>query len=181
MQIRNLKLIARESHHKSRKYVEVQILREVRAYHLIPSNQFDVTCDLVGGSDVLTYDYLLWTSVDFVVGPVRHALEEMSSDELASSISWGQVAEMNDLKAIPVYALPPTVTRHVIVEGLKLGTVLAAFPVRNAGDLWPWLFRVTVHVQDRSGKQIATAQTVLRMSPNSMRKTIRYDDPLPSR
>jgi hypothetical protein len=90
-------------------------------------------------------------------------------------MGWGQVTEMQDLNATAIYFLKPDETRQVIVKGLNLSTVLAAFPVGNAGELWPWLIRVTVHVQDRSGKQIAVAQRTLRLSPCAARKASRYN------
>ena len=179
--IKDVKLFAWQEVNKKRKYVEVESFRESQEFHLIPSNKFDVTCDVVGGLDVLTGDYFLWTTVDFLVAPVTRAYEQMDNNELGSSVGWGQVTEMRDLKAVPIYFLRPDEARQVVVKDLDLSTVLAAFPVGDAGEFWPWLVRVTVHVQDRSGKQVAVAERTLRLSPTSARKARHYNDPLPTR
>jgi hypothetical protein len=181
LEIKDLKLFAWQNVHKKRKYVEVESFRESRELHLIPSNKFDVTCNVVGGLDVLTGDYFLWTTVDFLVAPVTLAYEQMNNNELGSSVGWGQAMEMRDLKSVPFYFLGPDEVRQVAVKDLDLSTVLAAFPVGDAGELWPWLVRVTVHVQDRSGKQIAVAERTFRLSPTSARKANHYNDPLPTR
>jgi hypothetical protein len=181
LEIKNLKLFAWQEGLKNRKYVEVQELRETRELHLTPSDKFDVTCEVVGGLDVFTGDYFLWTTLDFLVAPVTRTFEQIDNNELASNIGWGQVTEMQDFKATPIYSLRPDEARHVVVKELDLKKVLAAFPARGDGGLWPWLLRLTVHVQDRSGKQVAVAERILRLSPSSTRKNSHYNDPLSSR
>jgi len=52
-------------------------------------------------------DYFLWTTVDFLVAPVTRAYEQMDNSALASSVSWGQMTGMRDLKATPIYWLRP--------------------------------------------------------------------------
>jgi hypothetical protein len=181
LEIKNVRMFARLDGRKKKSYVEVQAFRETRALHLSPSNTFDVKCDVVGGSDVLAGDYFLWTTVDFLVAPVTRAYDQMGDNQLASSVGWGQVSEMRDLNGTSIYSLRPNETKQAVVKDLNLSTVLSSFPVGGAGNLWPWLLRVTVHIQDRSGKQIAVAQRTLRLSPSSNRKTSSYNDPLPSR
>jgi len=181
LEIEDVQLFAWKVVHNKRKRAAVQEFREEREMHLTPSNKFDVECEVVGGSDDVAGDYFLWTSTDFLVAPVRRAYEQMDNKTLGSSVGWGQLTEMRDLKAVPVYFLRPNETRRVVVRDLNLSPALAAFPVGGTGDLWPWLVRVTVHVQDRSGKQIAVAERTLRLAPSSARKVSRYNDPLPSR
>lgn len=138
-------------------------------------------CELIGGEDDHFGDYFVWTTVDFLIAPVTRAYEQMDNNALSSSVGWGQVAEMQDLKATPINLLRPGESRKVSVKALDLSPVLSAFPVGDAGELWPWLIRVVVHVQDRSGKQLASAERTLRLVPNSARKKSHYDDPLPPR
>jgi hypothetical protein len=88
---------------------------------------------------------------------------------------------MRDLRATPIYFLRSGESRKVSVANFDLTQVLADFPVGDAGELWPWLVRITVHVQDRSGKQLTSAERILRLIPNSARRKSRYNDPLPSR
>ena len=102
-------------------------------------------------------DFFLWTTVDFLIAPVTQENEKMDSDELGSNVAWGQVTEMQDLKAVPVYFLRAGETRRVVVKDLDLGNVLAAFPVGDAGNLWPWLICINIHIQDRNGRQITCA------------------------
>ncbi len=181
LEIKNVNLLARRDRHGKVSYAEVKAFREMQTLRLGPSNKFDVTCQVVGGWDVLTDDYFLWTSVDFLVAPVTRAYEQMDDNTLASSVGWGQLSEMQDLNGTAIYFLRPGETRPVVVKGLNLSTVLSAFPVGNAGELWPWLVRVRVHIQDHSGKQIAIAERMVRLSPSSARKSGHYRDPLPNR
>jgi len=60
----------------------------------------------------------------------------MTNNELGSSVGWGQVMEMRDLKATPIYFLRATRARQVTVRDLDLSPVLPAFPVGDAGELW---------------------------------------------
>ena len=136
-------------------------------------------CEIVGGKD--TGDYFVWTSVDFLVAPVTRAYEQMDSNTLSSNVGWGQVTEMHDLKATPIYLLRAGEPRKIVIKGLDLSPVLAAFAVGEDGELWPWLIRVMVHVQDRSGKQLTSAERILRLVPNPARKRSHYSDPLPGR
>jgi len=170
-EIKLVKIFAWHVVHKNRKYMEVQEFRETQELHLIPSSMFDVKCELVGGSDV--GDYFLWTTVDFLVAPVTRAYEQMDNSTIASSVSWGQMTEMRDLKATTIYWLRPKETRQVVVKDLDLRPILITFPVGEDGELWPWLVRVTVHVMDRSGKQIADAERIVRLVPTSARKVSR--------
>lgn len=181
--IKNMKLVARQVTDKGKgpAPVEVHELLETKPLHLLPSDNFDVECEIVGGEDDYAWDYFVWTTVDFLVAPVTRAYEQMDNGTLGSSVAWGQMAEMRDLKATPIYFLKPDESRNVAVKGLDLRPVIAAFPVGEDGELWPWLVRVTVHVQDRSGKQVTSAERTLRLSPSSARKKTHYNDPLPSR
>jgi hypothetical protein len=180
LEIRDVKIFAWQADHKNTKREEIQAFRETQALHLAPSEKFDVECKVVGGDD-LTGDYFLWTTVDFLLAPVTRAYEQMGDNELGSSVGWGQVMEMRDLKATPIYFLRSNETRLVTVKGLDLHEVLAAFPVGDAGELWPWLMRVKVHVQDRHGKQMVVAERALRLSPSAGRRNSHYKGPLPSR
>ena len=107
--------------------------------------------------------------------------EQMDDGELASNVSWGQMPEMRDFRAAPVYWLRPDETRQVVVKDLDLRPILATFPVGADSQLWPWLVRITVHVMDRSGKRITDAERIVRLVPTSARKTSHYTDPPPDR
>jgi hypothetical protein len=179
LEIKNVRLVAWQVVDEKRKLVEVERLLEIAPRQLMPSNKFDVECEIIGGKDDHFGDYFVWTTVDFLVAPVTRAYEQMGNGALSSSVGWGQMAEMRDLKATPVNLLRPGESRKVAVRGLDLSPVLAAFPIGEDGELWPWLVRVTVHVQDRSGKQLTSAERTVRLAPNSARKKNHYNDPLP--
>jgi len=181
LEIKNVRLVAWQVADQKRKPVEVERFVEIAPRQLMPSNKFDVECEIVGGEDDHFGDYFVWTTVDFLVAPVTRAYEQMGNGALGSSVGWGQMAEMRDLKATPINLLRPSESRKVAVMGLDLSPVLSAFPVGGDGELWPWLIRVVVHVQDRSGKQLTSAERTLRLVPNSARKKSRYNDPLPPR
>jgi hypothetical protein len=153
IEIKNIRLVARRDGSKKESYVEVQAFREIRALHLSPSSKFEVKCEVVGGSDVLAGDYFLWTAVDFLVAPVTRAYEEMDDNQLATSVGWGQVSEMRNLSGTSIYFLRPSETKRAVIKDLNLSPVLSAFPLGNAGNLWPWLIRLTVHIPDRSGNK----------------------------
>ena len=181
LKIKNVRLVAWQVAGQTRKPVEVERFLEIAPRHLIPSNKFDVECEIVGGEDDHFGDYFVWTTVDFLVAPVTRAYEQMGNGTLSSSVGWGQMAEMRDLKATPINLLSPGESRKASVNGLDLSPVLSAFPVGEDGELWPWLIRVVVHVQDRSGKQLTSSERTLRLVPNSARKKSHYNDPLPPR
>jgi hypothetical protein len=181
LEIKNVRLVAWQVVGQKSTPVEVERFLEIAPRQLMPSNKFDVECEIVGGEDDHFGDYFVWTTVDFLVAPVTRAYEQMGNGVLSSSVGWGQMAEMRDLKATPINLLRPGASRKVAVRGLDLSPVLAAFPVGEDGELWPWLVRVTVHVQDRSGKQLTSAEQTVRLTPNSARKKSHYNDPLPPR
>ena len=178
--IRSVKLFAWRGNGKERKYSEVQGFQESQKPHrLLPSAKFDVMCEVAGQPNLDAGDYFLWTAIDFVVAPVKLAYERMDNKELGSSATWGQVTEMRDLKAVPIYSLLPGESRRIFVKGFDLTGTLAAFSGDDTGELWPWLIRVTIHIQDRSGNNIAVAEQTLRLSPVNARKTSHYNDPIP--
>jgi len=181
LEIKNVRLVAWQVFGQKRNPVEVERFLEIAPRQLMPSNKFDVECEIVGGQDDHFGDYFVWTTVDFLVAPVTRAYEQMGSGTLSSRVGWGQIAEMRDLKATTINLLRPGESRKVAVKGLDLSPVLSAFPVGEDGELWPWLIRVVVHVQDRLGKQLTSAERTLRLVPNSARKKSRYNDPLPPR
>jgi hypothetical protein len=181
LEIKNVRLVAWQVAGQKRKPVEVETFLEIAPRQLVPSNKFDVECEIVRGEDDHFGDYFLWTTVDFLVAPVTRAYEQMANGALSSSVGWGQMAEMRDLKATPINLQRPGESRKVAVKGLDLSPVLSAFPVGEDGELWPWLIRVVVHVQDRSGKQLTSAERTLRLVPNSARKKSHYNAPLPPR
>jgi hypothetical protein len=179
IEIKNLKLFAWQVLATKKKYSEVQEFKEIQILHISPSAKFDVLCEVVAGPDLSAGDFLLWTTVDFLVAPVMCEYERMDDKRLSSSVGWGQVTEMQDLESLPIYFLRPGETRRLAVRDMDLGKVLAFFPPGDAGNLWPWLIRITVHIQDRSGKQISVADTTLRFSPSSARRDSHYHDPIP--
>ncbi len=179
LEIKNVRLVAWKVEGRDKKRVEVHKLLETKPQHLLPSNRFDLVCEIVGGK--YSSDYFVWTSVDFLVAPVIRSYDEMDDGTLGSSVAWGQVVEMLDLKATPIYDLRLGESRKVVLKGFDLSPMLAAFPVGDAGELWPWLIRVVVHLQDRSGKQLTSAECTLRLVPNSARKKTIYNLPMPSR
>lgn len=143
--------------------------RESRNGRVEPATKFDVVCEIGGELDLSTEDFFLWTTVDFLVAPVTEAFEKMGTEQFGSGVSWGQVAEMQDLKAVPIYSLRAGETRRVVIKDFDLERTLASFPVGNPGNLWPWLLRVNIHIQDRGGKQILSTVHIARLWPDSIR------------
>lgn len=181
--IRNMKLVAWQvaDKAKGRTPVEVHELLETKPLHLLPSDNLDVECEIVGGEDDYAGDYFVWTTVDFLVAPVTRAYEQMDKRHTRFKRRMGASRRNARPQGSAHLFSQPDESRNVAVKGLDLRPVIAAFPVGEDGELWPWLVRVTVHVQDRSGKQVTSAERTLRLSPNSARKKTHYNDPLPSR
>jgi hypothetical protein len=96
--------------------------------------------------------------------------EKMDIHEIASIAGWGQLAEMDDLRGVPIYALNAGETRRVTIRNLDLGKVLSSFPVGNAGNLWPWLLRINVRIQNRAGKQVVAVERTVPVWPNIARR-----------
>ena len=57
LEIKNVRLVTWQVEDNEKKRVEVHELLETKPQHLIPSNRFDVECEIVGGKD--TGDYFV--------------------------------------------------------------------------------------------------------------------------
>ena len=167
--IKSVQLFGRQSALNGREPTAFKEFRESKNGRVDPATKFDVVCEIGGELDLSTEDVFLWTTVDFLIAPVTEALEKMGIDEIGSSVSWGQLAEMHDLKATPIYSLRAGETRRVVIKDFDLKEALASFPVGNVGNLWPWLLRINIHIQDRAGKQIVSATHIVRLWPGSVR------------
>jgi PEGA domain-containing protein len=167
--IKSVQLFAAQNIVIKEKRIAFKEFRESRNGRLRPATKFDVACEIRGELDLSTEDFFLWTTVDFLVAPVTEAYEKMDIDQTGSSVSWGQVTEMHDLKGVPIYSLRAGDTRRVVIKDFDLEKALESFPVGNAGNLWPWLLRINVHIQNRAGKQIVSAAHIVRLWPDSIR------------
>jgi hypothetical protein len=170
IEITSVRLFGWQSVGNKRKYTELKEFRETKGLHLAPTAEFDAVCEVSGELGLSAGDFFLWTTVDFLIASVTQEYEKMETDQLGSNVGWGQDTTMHDLKAVPVYFLRAGETRRVVVKGFDLGKVLASFPVGDAGNLWPWLIRLNIHIQDRDGRQITSAERIVRLWPDSVRK-----------
>jgi hypothetical protein len=171
IEIESIKLFTRLVGDK-REYAEFQEFSETKDLRFLPSAQFEVDCQLRGQPDLAVGDFLLWTAVDFFVGPVTQNYENMKADQIAPNASWAMSAEIQDLKPLPVYLFGPGETRGIGIKGFDLTKVLASFPVGDKDNLWPWFIRIRIHVQDRTGRQVGSAERIVRLSPDSSRKRL---------
>jgi hypothetical protein len=167
IEVRNIRLFSRS---KAKEYAEFQEFREAKGLELFPSSEFEAICDVKGEPDLWAGDFLLWTTVEFLVAPAMRRYEEVDSDAIASEGGWATLVGVADLKPIPIYSLGPGQTRRVVIKGFDLKKVVSAFPIGNPGNLWPWLIRLEIHVQDRNGKQIGSAERIVRLFPDSVRE-----------
>jgi hypothetical protein len=113
---------------------------------------------------------LLWTAVDFFVGPVTQNYEDLKAAQIVPNASWAMSAEIQDLKPLPVYLFHPGETRRIVINGFDLAKVLGSFPAGDKDNLWPWCVRIRIHVQDRTGRQIGSGERIVRLSPDPSRK-----------
>jgi hypothetical protein len=169
IEVKNIRLFSR-SQAREQNYAEFQELQEAKDRRLFPSSQFEAICDVKGEPDLLAGDFLLWTTVEFLVAPATRRYEKVEPDAIASEVGWATLAEMADLKPVPIYYLGPGETRRVVIRGFDLKKTMAAFPISNPGNLWPWLVRLEIHVQDRNGKQIGSAERIVRLFPDPDRE-----------
>jgi hypothetical protein len=170
IEIESIRLFSRRQVGDKRQYAELQEFRETKDLHLLPSTRFEVVCELRGEPDLLAGDFLLWTTVDFLVAPVTQENEKMEANQIGPNAKWERSAEIQDLKPVPIYLLRPGETRRVVIKEFDLAKVLASFPVGDADGPWPWFVRLKIHVQDRAGRQIGLAERIVRLSPDSLRK-----------
>jgi hypothetical protein len=170
IQLQSVKLFAWHGAGEKRKYTEFDELRETTNFHVIPSAKFDVICNVIGEPSLKAGDFFLRTTVDFLVAPVTEEYAQKDTDQLGKEVGWGQVTEMLDFKAVPIYLLKPGESRRVVIRDFDLEKVLAAFPIGDAGNQWPWLIRLNIHIQDRSGESIVFTQKTLRLWPDPSRK-----------
>lgn len=167
--IKNVQFVSQQDNANKKKLIVLEELRESKQGRLEPGATFDLVCEINGELDLSTEDFLLWTTVDFLVAPATENYERMEIDKLALSISWAQVSEMEDLRAVPIYALHAGEQRRIVVKDFTLQKILASFPPGNAGNLWPWLVRINIYIQDRAGRQVASTEKTFRVWPDPVR------------
>jgi hypothetical protein len=95
--------------------------------------------------------------------------DRLTPDQLDQELTWGQVTEMHDLTSVSVYSLGPRQSRTVSIRGFDLAGVMAAFPANDHAPLWPWLMRINVYVQDRSGNEAGSAHRMFSLRPYESR------------
>lgn len=164
-------LLSRHGIGNEKKQIVFKELRETNRGRIDPSNKFDVVCKVRGDLSLSSENFLLWTSVDFLIAPLTDTYRNMDTEQIGSSVSWGQLTEMDDFKSAPIYSLGAGETRRVVVKDFDLTKSLASFSADHSDNLWPWLVRVNVHIQDRSGKQVASAMKIVRLWPDSGRRS----------
>lgn len=153
----------------NRKPIEINGWNESKAFLLLPSRKFDLVCRLKEGEASYSGDFFVRTTIDFLVAPPSMQYAQMTSDQLGQEVSWAQVTEMRDMKAVSVYWLRPGESRFISIKGFDLTDVMAAFPPDDAAPLWPWLMRINIFVQDRSGKEVASANRTFSLRPYTSR------------
>lgn len=167
--IKSVQLFARLRNVNKEKPTAFKEFRESRNGRVNPASKFDVVCEISGELDLFAEDFFLWTTVDFFVAPLTETYMKMDIEQIGSSVAWGQLAEMDDIKSTPIYSLGAGETRRVVVKDLDLTKTLASFSVDHSDKLWPWLLRINIHIQDRAGKQIVSAARIVRLWPDSIR------------
>jgi hypothetical protein len=171
VEVTTVTLSASQARGQKKSYSKVKEFRETKELRLVPADKFVVDCDVVGKAVLSAEDFVVWTTIDFLIAPATRKYEEMDMNQLAASVSWGQVTEMRDLRATEVHSVRPSQTVHLSISQFDLRPVIAAFPPGDAGNLWPWLMRVNIHVQGRDGNPIAQAERTVRFWPDSARIT----------
>lgn len=111
--IRSVQLLGRQSARNGKEPTAFKEFRESKNGRVDPATKSDVVCEIGGELDLSTEDFFLWTTVDFLVAPVTEVLEKMTIDQMGSSVGWGQLTEIHDLKAVPIYLLHAGETRRV--------------------------------------------------------------------
>jgi hypothetical protein len=175
VEIEDIRLFSGQVINDRRKYAEFQEFQETKGLHLLPSDRFKLICELKGEPGLSSGDFLLWTAVEFFVAPVTPYYETMKADQIDLKASWNMSAEIQDLKPLPIYSFGPGETRRVVIDGFDFAKLLRSFPKEDPDNLWPWFLRIRIYVQDRTGRQIGSAERMVRISPDSVRNnTPRY-------
>jgi|HubBroStandDraft_6_1064221.scaffolds.fasta_scaffold46040_3 hypothetical protein len=130
---------------------------------------FAVACPISDLPGFEWQDLLLWTTVNFVVAPADQHYASLSIEELGEQVGSGLVTSMQDINAVPLYDLRPGRTRKVVLGRFALGPLLATFPPTEKDNLWPWVMRITIHIQDRDGHQIASESKSFLLQPSAER------------
>jgi hypothetical protein len=169
IEIEDIRLFSAQVIGDRRKYVEFQEFQETKGLHFLPSDRFKLICELKGEPDLSSGDFLLWTAVEFFVAPVTPYYKTMKADQIDLKASWNISAEIQDLKPLTIYSLRPGETRRVAIDGFDFAKLLRSFPKEDPDNLWPWFLRIRIYVQDRTGRQIGSAERMVRISPDSSR------------
>ena len=150
-------------------HVEITEWKEAGSHSLSPSTQFDVDCQIVATNVTYDDDFLVWTSIDFLVAPASEEFARKDSEQLGNEVSWEQITEMRDLKVVLVIHLTRGESRHVLLKEFDLSEVLESFPTEDSDNLWPWLMRLNINAQDRSGKVVGSTYKIFALKPNPSR------------
>ena len=87
--------------------------------------------------------------------------KEMGPDQVSIGTNWTRFAEMQDIKPIAIYSLRSGEHRTVVLTGFDIETVLSAHQPGGSGNLWPWFLRLTIHIQDLTGRQVASSEKIV--------------------
>jgi hypothetical protein len=167
--ITDLRLLGQQNSSGKGEPLEIKEFRELKNGRMAPGMNFDVVCELTGELDLSSDDFLVWSTIDFLVAPTNASYQRMNVEQLSEGVVWGQVTEMLDIKSAPIYSLRGGESRSVRIKNFSLQDVLALFHRNDTKNLWPWLLRVNIHVQDRTGRQIASATRIVRIRPEPSR------------
>jgi hypothetical protein len=179
VEIEDIRLFGGQVIDDRRKYVEFQEFQETKGLHLLPSDRFKLICELKGEPGLSSGDFLVWTAVEFFVAPITPYYERMKADQIDLNAGWNMSAEIQDLKPLPIYSLGPGETRRVVIDGFDFAKLLRSFPKGDPDNLWPWFLRIRIYVQDRIGRQIGSAERLVRLSPDSARNNTLRDHRFP--
>ena len=175
IEIEDIRLFSSQVIGDRRKYVEFQEFQETKGLHLLPSDRFRLICELKGEPDLSSGDFLVWTAVEFFVAPVTPYYKTMKADQIDLKASWNMSAEIQDLKPLSIYSFGPGETRRVVIDGFDFAKLLRSFPTEDPDNLWPWFLRIRIYVQDRIGRQVGSAERLVRISPDSVRNNTLRD------
>ena len=158
----NFKLIAAKSRGESGP--EIMGFSEGPRLALLPTSKFNISFDLINKD--LADDFVVWTSVEFVFGPMANRFTSGKLDPV-DWMSWGWDGLVKDLQMTPVYFLTEDNPQTVVVGPVDLGPLIK--DASEPYDIWPWAFRIKVHILSREGRQQIFTSRIYRIAPSANR------------
>ncbi len=149
-------------------YIKLERWKDTSDPNIAHPEAFDVLCRIEnkGDSAVQDGDFILLTTIDFIIAPTY--LYQGEVQKIIQEHSWSRVNSMDDVKMEKIPYLKPGDRAQIGIKGFNLAKTFKQFNGEE-DTLWPWALRVNVRILNRDMTQVALGQAILPMIPADRR------------